>query len=291
MQKYVEQLEQGYSFLHKILINESIDIELFGISMTLFHYYTYFKSFKHFDRYKLIISCLFLSGKIKGIFIKPEILQTLYKKYAQKNNEITEKEIVGFELDLLVFLGFEVDIETPYCYLDRMFRKTNFNKLIFPFKKNTESTSLSPPNNDDTIDQNKNNYDIENNKNSSTNNDINSCRITKIIESNNKPQGMFVQHKKPEEYFQSLSVEEYSDKIRIIAFNILNDMYRRAYCIVFKPRCIALVAFMISFNLLVEGGNSDYHMDFKYFFDNYYPEGDYKDFLVCYNEVLSYFIK
>ena len=34
--------------------------------MTLFHYYTYFKSFKNFDKFKLIVGCLFLAaGRIR----------------------------------------------------------------------------------------------------------------------------------------------------------------------------------------------------------------------------------
>lgn len=287
--KFIEQLEHTHSLLFKLFINENYDFELFGISMTLFHYYTYFKSFKHFDRHKLIISCLFLSGKIKGVFIKPDILKSLYKKYSPKSNDLTDKEITSFELDLLIYLGFEVDIETPYYYLDRIIRKTNFSKIIFPFTKNTESTTLfTPPNNDSSnndIDKKEcNSLNLHNLNNQSDNN---SCRITKVIDSNNKNQTFG--HKRPEEYFHSLSVEEYADKIKVISFNVLNDMYRRAFCIVFRPRCIALVAFVIAFNLLVDAGNSDHHLDFKYFYETYYSEGDYKDFLLCYNEVLKIF--
>eukprot|EP00340_Litonotus_pictus_P008942 CAMPEP_0170516064 /NCGR_PEP_ID=MMETSP0209-20121228/2404_1 /TAXON_ID=665100 ORGANISM="Litonotus pictus, Strain P1" /NCGR_SAMPLE_ID=MMETSP0209 /ASSEMBLY_ACC=CAM_ASM_000301 /LENGTH=351 /DNA_ID=CAMNT_0010800835 /DNA_START=205 /DNA_END=1260 /DNA_ORIENTATION=+ len=151
--------------------------------MTLFHYYTYFKSFKHFDKFKLITSCLFLSGKIKGLFIKLDILQNFYKKYSQRNNEITDKEIMGFELDLLIFLGFEVDIETSFYYLDRYLRKINISKLVLANKISTESTNDGTEVNYNTEmghinNSNSNNHNLSHNSNSNG-------------ESNNEPKPQF----------------------------------------------------------------------------------------------------
>ena len=63
-------------------------MEIFGISMTLFHYYTYSKCFRSFDKFKLAISCIFLAAKIKGTFFHIDRLQKLHKKY--KNMDIEE---------------------------------------------------------------------------------------------------------------------------------------------------------------------------------------------------------
>ena len=126
--KFEEQLDMSFSFMHKVTSMEEIDVETFGISMTLFHYYTYLKTLKSFDKFKLLISCIFLAVKIRGSFIHLERLNTMYKKH--KTLELTDKEIVGYELELMNFLGFELEIETPYLYLDRVFKSNQLNTVL-----------------------------------------------------------------------------------------------------------------------------------------------------------------
>ena len=93
------------------------------------------------------------------------------------------------------------------------------------------------------------------------------------------------------EYFNTLSTEELADKLVILSYNFLCDIYRRPFCIVFKPKCIALATFLITFNLLIDKENSEYFLDLKYFFNNYYEEGNYKDFVICYSEISNYLLK
>lgn len=256
----------------KILQNEQLDLEMFGITMTLFHYYTYYKSFKNFDKFKLLIGCLFLSGKIKGIFIKLEELHNFYKKYSPKNQEITDKEIMGFELDLLIFLGFEIDIETSFQWLERILKKINISRLLNTNKISTESTC-------DTEIEKK--IDTT----SPINNNLNNSgqRVTKIIESTGRSSSMVLNL--TNEYFVSMSKDDISDKIKSLSYNILCDVYRRPLCIVFRPKCLALCSILVSFNIVVDSNMSDYYLDLKYFFDSFYEEGNFEDFISCFNEV------
>lgn len=106
-------------------------MDLFGIAMNLFHYYTYIKCFRSFDKFKLIISCIFLGAKIKGVFFQIERLQKIHKNY--KNADIADTDIIYFELELMNFLGFELNIDTPYKYIDILIR----NKEVFSVFRNT----------------------------------------------------------------------------------------------------------------------------------------------------------
>jgi hypothetical protein len=355
--KIEEQLDQSFSFLHKILETEKIDIDLFAISLTLFHYYTYYKTFKTYDKFKLMISCLFLAGKIKGIFIKLDRLRELYRKYSQRDNEISDKDIMSFELDLLIFLGFEVEVETSFYFLSRLFKKINLTKLITTSnskilekitdknlnnelnltsgkssefnntdcqnnslslkEKNNTENSLNNSNEENkykivnnTKELNNKSITISNNNNTTThlittitkqiNPNLNSVintnsHKTKIIDSNNimnnKSFGGILVTNLGLEYFNTLSTEELADKLVILSYNFLCDIYRRPFCIVFKPKCIALATFLITFNLLIDKENSEYFLDLKYFFNNYYEEGNYKDFIICYSEISNYLLK
>lgn len=127
--KYEEHLDHAFMLLFKTL-GSHIDQEIFGISMTLFHYYTYYKHLKNFDKNKLALSCVFLATKLSGSFFKVDKLVTIYQNNGLKAPILTEKEIVFFELDLLNFLGFEIEIETTYSHLDRFIRSSSFSSLV-----------------------------------------------------------------------------------------------------------------------------------------------------------------
>lgn len=126
--KYEEHLDHAFLLLFKILDHE-IDQEIFGISMTLFHYYTYYKHLKNFDKNKLALSCVFLATKLSGTFFKVDKLIKIYQSKGLKAPILTEKEIVFFELDILNFLGFEIEIETTYTHLERFIRSNAFSSI------------------------------------------------------------------------------------------------------------------------------------------------------------------
>jgi len=184
--------------------------------MTLFHYYTYFKCFRNFDKYKLIISCIFLSAKIMGLFFHIEKLQLLHKKY--KSIDILDKEIIYYELDIMNYLGFELEIQTPYKYLNLYLDNISNINMKFPLIK----TNLS------------------------------------------------------------------KESIKNLSYNIVNDCYRRSYCIVFKPEVIAFVSFsisiLISYNIDLI---NDRGLIKEIFLCFYSIDGDFNEIEVLFKEVIS----
>lgn len=213
--KFDQQLDSVYTYLYKFLQNNEIDNEIFGLTMTLFHYYTYSKCFRNFDKYKLIISCMFLSAKIMGVFFHIEKLQLLHKKY--KSIDILDKEIIYYELDIMNFLGFELDIQTPYKYLDVYLGNISLVNIKFPYIK----TNLS------------------------------------------------------------------KESIRNLCYNIVNDCYRRSFCIVFKPEIIAFVAFTISILLSYTSEEMNKMFLKEVFLCFYSIDDDFHDADILFNEVTS----
>lgn len=131
--KYEGYLDQIFIFLFKI-IDIEIDRQIFGVSMTLFHYYTYHKHIKSFDRFKLALSCVFLASKIGGNFLKADKIIGIHQSKFSKISSFYEKEITNFELEILNFLGFDMEIETSYSHLENFFRSdvlTSLCKLIY----------------------------------------------------------------------------------------------------------------------------------------------------------------
>lgn len=233
IEKFHEQLDSVFSYLYKFMLNNEIDVEIFGLSMTLFHYYTYHKCFRNFDKYKLIISCIFLSAKIKGSFFYIEKLQNLHKKYKRIDiTEISDKEIIIFELEIMNFLGYELEIETPYRYISSFLKNKNMNHL-----KNICLKSIC-------------------NKN-----------------------------------INFLKSEYSDDAMRSLCFNIINDCYRRSFCIVFRADIIALVAFTISLsflNNLTENEKTEIDLnEVKEIYSNFYTTNDnLDDFCKCLDEIV-----
>lgn len=89
----------------------------------MFHYYSYFKSFRKFDKLKLSVSCLFLAAKIKGTFIKIETLKVFYERYSlNRKGTIDSDAILNYELELLNFLGFDIEIETAFSHIHKYLR-------------------------------------------------------------------------------------------------------------------------------------------------------------------------
>jgi len=132
--KLNELLDESYLYIYDIFIKKEYSFEIFGISLTLFHYYTYLKSFREFDRYLLCSACLFLAAKMKNSMLKIEDLQENYSLTRNKKiNNNFNNEIIKFELEILNLLGFDLEIETPYQialhYFKAIKADTQFKRL------------------------------------------------------------------------------------------------------------------------------------------------------------------
>ena len=97
--------------------------EIFGVAMTLFHYYTYLKSFRDFDRVEIAVSCVFLACKIEYTFLKVEEATDIYHRIKKGSQFMLHTgappqspDFTKFEVDILTFVGYEMDIETPHKF-------------------------------------------------------------------------------------------------------------------------------------------------------------------------------
>jgi hypothetical protein len=105
----------------KIFLNRRLPLDIFGTSMTLFHYYSYYKSFREIDKIQLAIASLFLGCKLHSIFLNIDEAKKDYKE--QSNGNSQPFDVVRYEVELLYILGFDLDISTPYAYIATYARK------------------------------------------------------------------------------------------------------------------------------------------------------------------------
>ena len=120
--KLNDVLDTCFFDLFKIISSRKLTLEIFGVSMTLFHYYSYYKSFREFDRIQLAITCFYLGCKLQGTFISTE--EALKEYIILKNNQPSGSfDIIKYEVEMLNFLGFSIDIETPYYYISSYIEK------------------------------------------------------------------------------------------------------------------------------------------------------------------------
>jgi hypothetical protein len=112
--------------------------EIFGIAMTLFYYYSYLKSFKEFDRTDISVGCVFLACKIDFNFLKFDEVMFLFDSVFKKKRTHAP-DLLKFEIEIMNFLDFEINIETPYryiyYYLDRnkpnLLKDHEFKNFVF----------------------------------------------------------------------------------------------------------------------------------------------------------------
>jgi hypothetical protein len=92
--------------------------------MTLFHYYSYYKSFREFDKAQLSVASIFLGCKLQGFFFNTE---EAFRDYSElkKVSQILQFDIVKYEIELLNILGFEINIELPYHYVNKYLDRLN----------------------------------------------------------------------------------------------------------------------------------------------------------------------
>jgi hypothetical protein len=96
--------------------------------MTFFHYYTYYKSLREIDRVELSIGCVYLACKIQYIFIPMEEVGNIYRKIKNSPKEHLP-DFIKLEIEILNFLGFELNVETPYEHLYMLLEKYNQSLL------------------------------------------------------------------------------------------------------------------------------------------------------------------
>lgn len=124
-------IDNAFKFLKDVWIEMKLNVEIFAIAVTLFHYYTYMKSIKSIQLNKLIISCLFLALKLKNRLNSKSLneLKNCFIKYADCQ-PVDQHEINSFEMELLIFLGFELDIETSFSSFDILYSYLNIKEFL-----------------------------------------------------------------------------------------------------------------------------------------------------------------
>ena len=109
--------------------------------MTLFHYYTYYKSVREIDRAEVAVASVFLACKFEYTFLKVEEATEFYKKL-KISKGLSQScghnpDFTKFEVDILTFIGYEMDIETPhrnfYYYLERNFQNLLKDQRVLNF--------------------------------------------------------------------------------------------------------------------------------------------------------------
>ena len=91
--------------------------------MTLYHYYTYFKSLRDISPLELSVACIYLAKKIQFEHISLDEILIIYNKKKKKLKEGFKNEtpdFIKYEIDFYYYLGYDLDIETPYHWFGRL---------------------------------------------------------------------------------------------------------------------------------------------------------------------------
>jgi len=133
--------DELFTNISHVIAFKNLPKDIYGVAMNLFHYYTYFKSFRVIDREELSLTCVLLAYKIRHGFIKLEDTNVLYNHLKSinkgkssgnsgsnaKSANKTSPNLVNVEMELLNFLGYDLEIELPFVYLSSLRRKFNFS--------------------------------------------------------------------------------------------------------------------------------------------------------------------
>jgi len=123
-------LDEIFSFISYICETKYLSIDIYGTALNLFHYYTYFKSFKEIDRVELSVACSYLASKINYRFMKFDETIALCNEL-RVGKKIGEPKIFEFEFDLMDGLGYDINLTLPYHYF-------GFYSKLFKFDKQKE---------------------------------------------------------------------------------------------------------------------------------------------------------
>ena len=89
-------LDEIFSFISYISETNFLSHDIYGTALALFHYYTYFKSFREIDRIELSVSCAYLACKINYRYIKFDEMISLCDEL-RKSKKLGEPKFVNIE--------------------------------------------------------------------------------------------------------------------------------------------------------------------------------------------------
>lgn len=230
--------DEAFTNISNIINYKKFPRNIFAIALNLFHYYTYYKSFRYIDRAELSLTCVFLAHKIKIGFIRPENINDLYPMLKNSNiNIIKEKDtIINFQNN------------------DR--EKGSKNSNTGANKNNTSNTiSTSSTNNTGNF---NNNYNIFNN-----NNNKNSGNILEVEMEILNFLGFDLEIENPYNYVILYKKKfKFNENIEYLSLNIITDAFRRPLCIYFHPGTIAFVAIFLAIVVYYEKDrdNNDFNL-------------------------------
>ncbi len=204
--------DELFTNISHVILFKNLPKDIYGVAMNLFHYYTYFKSFRNIDREELSLTCVLLAYKIKHGYIKLEDTNVLYNHLKSINkgknvnnssnntNNKTTPNLANVEIELLNCLGYDLEIELPFNYMSNLKKKFNYNIK-------TENAII----------------------------------------------------------------------------NMINDSYRRPFCIFFHPRTIALAITFVVMNAI---GDENFLLNINTFIKN---EKDFikEEFLICVEDIVN----
>lgn len=133
--------DELFTNIAHVIAFKNLPKDIYGVAMNLFHYYTYFKSFRVIDREELSLTCVLLAYKIRHGFIKLEDTNVLYNHLKSINKgkssgnpsssansaNKSAPNLTNVEMELLNCLGYDLEIELPFKYLPSLRSKFNFN--------------------------------------------------------------------------------------------------------------------------------------------------------------------
>lgn len=230
--------------------------DIYGVAMNLFHYYTYYKSFREIDRAELTLACVILAHKIKHGYMNADSITDLYEFFTYKNEGRNNKK-------------------TKNNNNNNSNANTNSNN-----NNNAESLT-NCTNSSNTVNNNNNNNFAGNTTSTKTNPNIADVEMEILVFL-----GYDLEIEAPFKYISHLKRRFVLDrKLENFIFNIINDSYRRPLCLYFHPRTIALAATYIG---LIFFNNEEKILSIKNFLQS---ENQYimDEFSLCFENLYKLF--
>ena len=114
IEKIIFEISQ---IIKDICYKNSFSHSIYGLSMTLLHYFICFNEFRKIDKIEMAFACFFMTSKIQFLNYKIKDIVAKYKEYIQNKLGYEKKEapdFIKYEIQLFSQLGYDLDIETPY---------------------------------------------------------------------------------------------------------------------------------------------------------------------------------
>ena len=129
--RLTEFIEDIYNQITKIVNLYKFTHEIYGIAITFFHYYTYFKNLKEIDPLELSIACIYLACKNQYFLIPMDKVMEMYNKAKmERKDDLSGTKVPDFlkyEIEIYSFLGYDdLNIETPYFWYYKIVGKFSY---------------------------------------------------------------------------------------------------------------------------------------------------------------------